>query len=122
MLEIKKGNKITLEILVKDEVGNTIINLSTANDILYMIKVSKTDLNADALVSKNLVDGVTANSPSTGYITVVLDPSDTESLDAATRFHALQIEYSATDIKEINLSYANAGSDGIIITQDVIRT
>lgn len=120
-MQIKKGNYIILQIGIKDQDNNYITDLNIAIEVLYMIKNNKTDLNDDALVIKKMTLGeITINDPSTGYVSIELESSDTENIQAGIKYHAVQIEYSAENIKEIWLK-DDLGTDMIDIYQDVIR-
>lgn len=121
MFSMKKGNKFTFSVLVKDRTGTTVTNLGTSTEIYYMIKESDTDADNLALVSLTETDGdIVVDSPSTGYLSITIPAADTESIDLSSQnvfFHGVQIDYPSSDIQEINLSQG----DTVKIIQDVVR-
>ena len=119
-MRIKKENSSTINITVNDGDGDLVTNLATADDVKFMVKKKKTDTNANAVISKNIGNGVTINDPSVGIVKVTLTSTDT-NIDIGFYFMALQIEYSATDIQEINLEKDDCATDILEIYQDIIR-
>jgi hypothetical protein len=122
MLKIKKGNKAVLKISIVDSDNATVTNLATASAIYYMIKENETDLNANAILTKTVGSGIVVDSPSQGDLSITISPADTENLNPGTFYHAIQIEYSASDIQEINLKYYGQDAEKIKIEQDIIRS
>ena len=121
-MEIKKGNYIQLIIgPIMDATGAVVINLAAANDVKYMIKTNPTDVNAAALVNKKIGNGVTINAPVLGSVTVTLNAPDTENLVPGEKYHALQIEYTANNIQEINIIEDTKVINQLTIIQDVVR-
>jgi hypothetical protein len=122
-MEILKGNYISFVIgPIKNIITNTTItNLSTAASIRYIVKREATDIDSLAVVTKYIGSGLTINAPSTGYITVILNAADTELLEIKEYYHALQIEYSATNVQEISLMEEGKKIKTFSLIQDVAR-
>jgi len=122
-IEVKKGNAIALDILCKDAAGVALTNLATATEVYIMLKESLTDVDADAVINKNLTAGtVSVDSPSAGYITATLTSEDTEDLEVQTYWLCAQIEYSDANKQELDLQDSNEYVlTKIKITQDGIR-
>ena len=122
-IEVKKGNAIALDVLCKDSAGVALTDLATATEVYVMLKDSLTDVDADAVINKNLTaETVSVNSPSAGYITATLTSEDTEDLDVGTYWLCAQIEYSAASKQELDLQDANEYVlTKIKIIQDGIR-
>jgi hypothetical protein len=121
-MNIKRGNKVVLVFSAIDTDTNLPIdNLAAATAIKFQIKTNKADTTP--LISKDLTDGVQRNTPLTGDITVTINANDYPSTETnwGEKYIALQIEYSATDIKEIELKYKNIIFDQINIEQDIIK-
>jgi len=119
-MRVKKENAITIKVLVKDSEGTIISDLATATFVKFMVKETKTTPNAEAIITKSIGDGLTIDDPSTGYIKVVLTSVDT-NISIGYYVMAIQIEYSPTNIQEINLSEEGSTTDAFEIYQDIIR-
>jgi len=121
-MELKIGNAKTFIFAIKSEAGTLLTDLATATSIKFMIKENADDADSAAIVSKTLGAGITANAPSTGYITVTVNAGDTTTATAAgQKYVALQITYSATNIIEIELKESNFVSNKIDLVEDVIH-
>lgn len=120
MIKLYQKDSATLVFPVKDTDGNLITNLATATAIKFMVKDSRDDLDIAALISKSLGSGVTANSPTVGYITVQLDATDTSAV-VGIKYFGVQIEYSATNIKELFVKYNGQTTNQIEFVQGVIN-
>ena len=123
MLRIKKGNQNIIDVAIRDADGNLITDLNTAVEITYMIKSDPDDDNTSALVTKTLTGGgIVIDTPSTGYVRITLEPTDTSSVEAGQWYHGLQINYSSTNIQEIWLKTdQNFDTDRVEIVRDIIR-
>jgi len=96
---IKSGNDANLKALCKDADGNIITNLADTSEIICQIKISK---DATATIEKKKTDSeILVNDPSTGYIKILIDASDTEEL-ADTYFIGVQPQWTGNK-QEINL-------------------
>jgi hypothetical protein len=94
---VKKGNTRVLEILCKDENGATITTLASAEEIEFHVKEEKDSIATK--IAKSLVSGIVINTPSTGYITITLLPTDT-ALPPKGYPMGLQIKWDSDNIYE----------------------
>ena len=121
---LKIGNK-TIYIIgpLEDEDGNTVTNLNTADDLIYMIKDNETDSNDNALIKKYKSSGaITINLPEVGNVAITLDAGDSIDKGIGKKYHALQIDYPSLDIQEIDFVNGDGKTDQtIFLVQDVIR-
>ena len=120
---VKKGNKSVRDILIKDKDGVIVTNLAAATEIKFQIKKNKTD--AAALVEKTKGNGIEVNppdpGPGIGYLRITLLPVDTgTTLSVGDHFMAIQIEWSPTDIYEVNIEIDNVKTESFRIRQDII--
>lgn len=122
MIILKHGNYIVKDLALTDEDGMPILNLSNAIAIKFMVKLNREDLDSEALMSKNLIDGIEINVPVMGSLRLTIESGDFSMVTPGVVYHcAIQIEWS-TDIKdEVDLSYNDIISDEIKFLQDVIR-
>jgi hypothetical protein len=115
MSNVKKGNTTTLEIAVKDANGALRTDLATATEILFMIKSNKTDIDADAIISKSLgAAEITVDLPETGYLTLSLSATDT-NIAVGTYYAGCEVQWP-TETCELDLD-----NEELVITQDIIR-
>lgn len=105
-MQIKRGNKADLQFIVKDANGVVLTNLSSATNIQFVLKKNKIDLDEDAVVLKNLTDGITIDTPLIGNCTVTLTSLDM-NIPAQNYFWALKITFSSTSIQEVNIKNPN---------------
>ena len=92
---IKSGNDANLRILCKDVDDNVITNLADANEIIFQIR-------APTIIEKKKSLGeILVNEPSTGYLGIKIDASDTVNLKS-TYFVGVEIQWT-DNIQEINL-------------------
>lgn len=116
MVDVLKGNTVALRVLVKDQSRAVVTNLATATQIRYMVKVNKTDLDATALISKVLADGILVDTPSTGYIRIPLSSADM-NIAVGTYVQGLQLEWAGPVIQEAVLA-----DESFVVVQDTILT
>ena len=121
---VKKGNKSVRKMEILDKAGKTVENLADATDIIFQIKKNKTD--AAALVEKTKGAGIEVNppdpGPGIGYLRITLDPDDTETaLSVGDYFMALEIEWTPTDIYEVNVRIDGIKTERLRVRQDIIR-
>lgn len=120
-MNIKRGNSYSLVFACIDADTNLPIdNLAAATAIKFQIKTNKADTTP--LISKSLSDGIQRNVPITGSVTVAINSNDypiTET-EWGKKYIALQIEYSVTNIKEIELKYGDITFEQITIDKDII--
>lgn len=117
---VKKGNKAVLEILCKDKDGNVITTLAATSAIKFHVKERKTI--ATTKISKTKGSGIEVNLPSQGYLRVSLLPAETNALVAGDYYMGCQIEWSATEIYEIDMYIGNYETDILEIVQDIVNT
>lgn len=121
-MELKKGNYVKLVIgPIRDANKAIITNLATAASIRYLVKEEASDLDTAAVITKGLATGVTIDDPSQGCVSVVINAADTESLPLEEYYQGLQIEYSSTNIQEINIIENNQAINMLTLTPDVVR-
>lgn len=119
-MNLKKGNTKTFIFKIKDSDEYLLTHLSEAIAIKFMVKKNKDDLDVNAIISKNLTNGISINVPSTGYITVVVNSTDA-NVDTGKYWVGLQIEFSSTNKVEVDLKENKQIIDTIDINQDIIR-
>lgn len=123
-MQLKKGNAVTIGILVKDSGGAIVGNLSTATDVVFVMKINKTDKDEDAVVKKDLATGITVDDPSLGYIKIPLTSTDMD-ITAKNYFLAVQIIYSATNKIEINIRDTELSEinpvDSIAVIENIVH-
>jgi hypothetical protein len=119
-MELIKGNKEILVITLTDKLtGSSVLDLESASDIKFQIKDTQT---GKAIISKNLTSGVQRNIPNIGDVSVTILPADfTTAVTIGDKYIGLQIEYSATDIREIELRQNKVMFEKIKIKQDIIQ-
>jgi len=119
-MQIKYGNKSVLVFSFTDkDFGLPVSDLASAIAIKFQMKDTQT---GTAIISKDLTSGIDRNIPTTGDITVTILPADfTAAVTIGKKYTAIQIEYSATDIREIDLRYNDITFNQIEITQDIIQ-
>lgn len=120
-MNIKRGNSYSLVFAcIDNDSGLPIANLAAATAIKFQIKTNKADIIP--LISKSLTDGIQRNVPATGSVTVAINSNDypTTETEWNKKYIGLQIEYSATNIKEVELKYDNIIFEQINIQQDVV--
>ena len=120
-MELKIGNYYKLIVAAKDQNGVTISNLSTVSAVKYMLKKNKLDADTDAIVTKDLLDGLSVDDPVTGSISVELVADDTIDVDPGDYFQAIQVEYSDDNQQEIKIKENGKVIDHITLIQDIIR-
>ncbi len=120
-MRIKKQNSRTLKFLIRDSEGTTITNLASAVEILFMLKQEPLDTDEEAKIVKRMtLGGVLVDNPEVGYLRVPLTSVDT-NIPVFNYYCAVQIQWSATNIQEIEIS-----DNGVLVTQleiyqDIIR-
>jgi len=118
-ITVKKGNTRVLEILCKDEEGNTITTLGSAEEIEFHVKEEKDSIATK--IAKSLASGIVINTPSPGYITVTLLPTDT-ALDPKGYPMGLQIKWDNDNIYEADeIEIDGVVVDTLKIVQDTVQ-
>ena len=113
---IKSGNDANLPTLCKDKDKNIITNLASANEIICQIKMSK---KAEPTIEKKMtLNEILVDDPSTGYLKIIIDASDTADL-AATFFIGVQIQWTG-NTQEINLENIDGKFEQIEIREDIV--
>jgi hypothetical protein len=123
-LTILHGNSVNLDFLITSNgVKLTKEQLEAAESITFAVKNDPQDTNEDAVILKEVGDGITIlpNGDSTSAnVRVALLGTDTD-IDENSYSVGLQINFSETDIKEAALTVDNICFDEIFIAQDVVR-
>lgn len=92
---IKSGNDANLRILCKDVDDNAITNLADANEIICQIK------SQSMIEKKKSLGEILVDDPSTGYLGIKIDASDTVNL---TGTYLIGVEIRWTEnVQEIDL-------------------
>lgn len=93
-LRIISGDDETLSVTITEPNG-TATNLTGLLAMKFMIKAKPTDLDINALVSKDLGTGVTVSAPATaGLATIAIDAANTAALAGAYHWE-IQLTNSA---------------------------
>ena len=114
---IKKNNAAVLEVAVKDADDALVTNLAEATNVKFQVKEKKSD--AVPKIAKTKGSGIEVNQPDTGYMEITLTPTD-NNLTVGTYYMAVQIEWSPTEIYEIDLAIDGVGIDTLRIEQEII--
>lgn len=115
--KVKQGNTSIQDILVKDEDGVALTNLSTATEIKFVVKTSP---SASAnVIEKTEGSGLESDTPSTGYVRITLSPTDTE-IDVGGYVMALQIKWGASTVYEVTLKQRAAEVSTFVIAPDIV--
>lgn len=118
---LKTGNYTELTIgPLCDETGATINYLASAENVIFVLKKNATDTNEDADVYVDPTSGMTVNSPSIGYIKVVLN-SDDMVITPGKYFIAVQVNVSNTQKIEVDLYENGQLYNTVNVIQDIIR-
>lgn len=117
--QTKAGNTTIQDFLVTDKDDETVTTLATATEIKFQIKKTKTATTA--LVEKTAGDGIEVDTPTTGYLRITLDDTDTgTTLSVGDYFMALRITESGGDIYETNLSIDDIKTEKFRIRQNIV--
>jgi len=121
---IKRGDSLNLDFKVMaNGVRLAEAELNDAQEIIFTIKQDALDDNDDAIVYKDLTDGITVlpdmgnDSPN---VRVVASSSDL-TLDEDSYPIGLQIKFNDGTVKEATLYFNDNCFKTTIITQDVVR-
>lgn len=125
-MKLKIGNSVSIVVSVVEN-GVAASDLSTLDNVVFMVKEAKTDLDANAVISKNMVDDSAdflIDDPETGKITIKLSHTDTSSNNRVrtgkTYYFAVQLVYPAST-EELDLKVAGVADDTITFTQNIIK-
>jgi hypothetical protein len=117
-VKIKRGNTFVFEIPVYDLNGDLVETLASTTAVKFHLKASKT---GQYIVEKTKGSGIAVDTPSTGYVQIVLTPTDTDQ-DIKTYLYGLQCEWSAAEVYEVFTKIDGAWDDEIEIVQDIVNT
>ena len=121
---IKIGNSATLDFLVSaNGVRLTQSQLHAAEDIIFSVKQDAQDDNDEAIIFKNLANGVTIlpdMGDSSPNVRVILTSTDT-TIKTGSYPTGLQINFSSTDKKEAALQMGQTCFNEIFFSLDVVR-
>lgn len=102
---IKKGNAKVLTVTLNNTLRDLPINISNIYDIIFMVKVAVTDMNALALIRKTKTAGdisVENYDGETFKIRVLLSSRDTNQ-EVGNYFMGLRLYWNSSNSVEINL-------------------
>ncbi len=116
---VKKGNTSVQDVLIQDKNGADVTNLADAVHIKFQVKDTKTA--ATPKIEKTKGDGISVNTPSTGYLRIWLTPTDTD-IDVKEYYMALEIKWSNTVLYEVILLADGQETDLFEIEQDIVLT
>ena len=85
--KVKRGNTSIQEIPVYNKKGKLIEDLDDVSTAIFVVKEKR---DGDALITKTKGSGIQVDEPSPGYLTVTLDPADT-NLPPRKYFMALEL-------------------------------
>jgi hypothetical protein len=117
LIRIKRGNTANLEIKCLDRNGQIITDLAVTSEIHYQVKKREKQVVPD--IAKTKGGGITVNTPATGWITVVLDTTDTD-LPIGKYYQAVQLEYAGGEKYECRLLVEDVETERLEIQQDII--
>jgi hypothetical protein len=117
LARIKRGNTANIEIQCVDRNDQIIDNLAATSEIHYQVKKRKKQVATD--IAKTKGAGIAINTPTTGWVTVTLDPADSAGLEIGMYYQALQLEY-AGDEYEVRIFIEGVETDRLEIQQDLI--
>ena len=118
-MNVKRGNYKRFAIAVKDSAGDVVTDLATADGIVFFVKTNKTDLDADAVITKAKAD-MDATQLAAGTIDLTLSSTDTD-IAPGSYYVGIQIDYGATGNIEIDLLEDGRGATSFTVTQDIVR-
>ena len=118
-IAVKRGNTKALEVLCKDENGNIITTLASVEEIRFHVKEKKDSVTTK--IAKSLDNGIVADTPSTGYVTITLLPTDT-TLVPKNYPMGLQIKWDKDNIYEADkIEIDGVAVDTLKIVQDIVQ-
>ena len=107
--------EIVLSCKNKDS-GEVIDNLSSATEIKFQFK---DDLDSSAIIELKKTDSeIEVDTPDTGDIKLIILPAKSASVTTGNKIVGCEITYSATDVREIELTEKNRVVDTIEIKQE----
>jgi hypothetical protein len=96
-IKIYQGDAIKLEMHIVDEEGKD-FDLTDFESLQFMVKSNKSDINADALLSKTEADIVVVNATA-GKLELQLKYDDTKGITIGRNWYELQLYDSGNDIE-----------------------
>lgn len=85
-LTIRRGSYSVIQSVVSPA------SLVTNSTIFFMAKRLRSDADEDAIISKDLSDGITITDGDTGEIAIAVEAEDTRALENATQYLYYEIE------------------------------
>lgn len=123
-LTILRGNSVNLDFLITSNgVRLTKQQLDAAQSITFAVKNDSQDTNNEAIILKTVGDGIVTlpdGDSSSANLRVSLTGTDTD-IEENSYPVGLQINFSATNIKEAALTIDDMCFNEIFISQDVVR-
>lgn len=109
-----KGQSATIQSTVYTDDGNQKANLTSAT-ITFMLKANPTDLDSQALLTKNVGTGVTIINPTEGICSILLTASDTNTLSYQSLYFEILVKLSTG-------AYIRTGIEELILNKNLIKT
>lgn len=106
-MELRRGNSAELVIgPIQDPDGTTIETLASAEAIRFVVAICRRADDDDIVIDKSLDDGVIADDPNTGYVTIAVTAAESEDLDLSTGkyYMALKITWPDGNTQEVELN------------------
>lgn len=118
-ITVKRGNTKVLEVLCKDENKNIITTLASAEEVKFHVKEKKD--SATTKIAKSLNKGIVIDTPSVGYVTITLLPTDT-ALAPKGYPMGLQIKWDDDNIYEADeITIDGVVVNALKIVQDIVQ-
>lgn len=117
---VKKGNREIYDVALTDDDGDLLTDLASASAVKFHVK--ETAETATIKINKSIGSGIEINTPAIGYVRITFYPADTSSLDVKEYVMGLQVEYSSTNHKEVDLRVKGEVTDVFEIEQDVVNS
>lgn len=117
LARIKRGNTANIEIECVDRNDQIITDLATASEIKFQVK--KREKQAVADIAKTKGAGIAVNTPTMGWVTVSLDPADTD-LAVGMYYMGLELVTADAGVYEVRIFIEGIETERLEIQQDMI--
>lgn len=100
LLTMTRGDTATFTITLTDGDGDA-LDLDDVTNLRFTVKRSVFDSDDDAIIAKELGDGIAVLDPDDGTARITIDPDDTEDLEVSgpSLRWDLQVEGQAGDVR-----------------------
>lgn len=113
---VKQGNTNTQEIEIRDKNGNVIQDLADVQEAKFQVKDDK-----DIKISKSKEEGLNLNTPSIGYVQIIILPSDTISLPIKRYIMGLELIWSEDKKHEVYLYIDGIETNKFRVVKNVVE-